>query len=800
MSTQLTPFNLKLLQLTPANIGRMQAITAQDTFDGATKNFHPTGLFSSEIFGRVGDKMRMRNFAYIDIKVPVLHPLVLRILGKLKRIYPEILFGKAYAVWDPKVKDFIKSTPVEGQTGFTFFMDHFEEIMFDDRLSDSRELNIKFLNKVRKMATNDRIIVSPAGYRDYVIKADGREEEDEVNPLYRRLISLANAVTREGFKASPQAYDKTRSALQRTFTEIYEYHESIVRGKNKLTEGKFLTRAIQFGTRNTITAQTSLVQKLDEPQALSFHSTVVGLFQYLKAFQPVCTHQIRSGFLQEVFISPSAPANLINPKTLRREQVQVPTEMFDLWMSSEGINRLFNYYGEEQFRHDEIKIGDHYLGLIYNDGKSYRIFGDIDELPEGYDPKFVKPVTYTELFYDAVYPHTHKYIANVTRYPITGFGSTYPSEPYLKVTMPTQSLAPLGDDWQPSQTKPHAYLFPVRGAAFVNSIQPAPNKLGNLGADFDGDKCSFIGIFLEESVQECKKVLTSRNFHVRTDGSIAHSLATDTVKYLLKGMLRNVGTVARESYREEPTSEFTHNGKKYNLNKVLAYIDSNSIQPKEFKVSDLSWVLQYDTPDQARVDKADLTKPIVVVEHYSETTGSSLVAVDGLHRVAKAVQEGVKVLKGYELTQQQLIASQKVSATESEAALYMDVGHQLPAHLLDATQTKTQGAMLASTTTSLLKPAMSGVHLTSTMNGTYVSTDQIRENVPVNKLSWPRSYSFGIEQEAIDNLTLHGTELLEVEYHQATDTYYVLGSYTLLAKLLQNKVSQFNVRVVSVSH
>lgn len=485
MSAALTPFNIKLLQLTPLNMGRMQAVSSQDTFDGATKNFHPKGLFSTEIFGRTGDKLRMRNFAYIDIKVPILHPLVLRVLGKLKRIYPEILYGKTYATWDEKARDFVKATPVDSgaQTGFTFFMDHFDQLVFDDRLSDSRELNIKFLNKVRKMAVNERIIISPAGYRDYVIRADEREEEDEVNPMYRRLIALSNGVTREGFAASPKAYDKTRTSMQRTFVEIYEYHESIVRGKNKLTEGKFLTRAIQYGTRNTITAQNILVHKLHDPAAPSFHSTTVGLYQYLKAFQPPCTFQIRNSYLQNVFLSPSAPANLVNPKTLRREQVQVPTEMFDLWVSSEGMNRLFNYYGEEQFRHDEIKIGEHYLGLIYNDGQSYRIFGDIDELPEGFNPQYVKPVTYSELFYDAVYEHTHKYIANVTRFPITGFGSTYPSFPYLKVTMPSASLTPLDENWRPSETKPQAYLFPVRGASFVNSVQPAPNKLANLGAD-----------------------------------------------------------------------------------------------------------------------------------------------------------------------------------------------------------------------------------------------------------------------------------------------------------------------------
>lgn len=127
---------------------------------------------------------------------------------------------------------------------------------------------------------------------------------------------------------------------------------------------------------------------------------------------------------------------------------------------------------------------------------------------------------------------------------------------------------------------------------------------------FDGDKVSFIGIFLEESVAECKRVLSSKNFHIRTDGSIAHSLATDTVKYLLKGMLRNVATVAKES-------------------------DGN----------------------------------------------------------------------------------------KSEAPLYMDVSEGMPIHLLEATHSKTQGGLLASTQTTMLKPGMGNVHLTTEINGVLVAVE-----------------------------------------------------------------------------
>lgn len=802
MAAQITPFNLKLLQLTPLNIGRMQAVTALDTFDGATKNFHPKGLFSTEIFGRTGDKLRMRNFAYIDIKAPILHPLVLRILGKLKRLYPEILFGKAYARWDQEKRDFIKATPLDGETGFTFFMDHFQDLVFDERMSDSRELNIKFLNKVRPVATNERIIVSPAGYRDYVIRTDGREEQDEVNDLYRRMLALANNITREGFKASPQAFDKTRVSMQRAFVEIYEYHESIVRGKNKLTEGKFLTRAIQYGTRNTITAQTVVPQRLFDPAAPGFHSTGVGLFQYLKAFQPVCTYQIKHGFLQHVFVSPLAPANLVNRKTLRREQVQVPTEMFDLWMSSEGMNRLFNYYGEEQFRHDEIVIGDHYLGLIYNDGKHYRLFGDIDELPENLDRKHVRPVTYTELFYDAVYEHTKKYVANLTRFPVTGFGSTYPSRPYLKPTMPSQVLQPMNELWQPDTTREPAYLFPVRGASFLNSIQPASNKLQNLGADYDGDKMSFIGLFLAESVQECHRVLSARNFHVRTDGTIAHSLATDTVKYLMKGLLRNVVKApAKEGYREERGGTFTHKGVEYNLNRVFAYIEKHQIPKSTFSVDKLAWVLDHAEPEPARVARADVTKPIIVVGHFDENRTFTPAAVDGLHRVARAVRDKKETIEGYRITLAQLRDSQKEVSIEGDvqhAPIYQDVGEGLPHHLTTPTQMVERGGLLGSTITAVLRPAIPNFHQTTELNGVLMGIPADNEQVPVANLGYPRSYADGLSDEEIE--AADTTQPLDVEYVAHTQNYYVLGPYNRLAKLLRSKAEHALVRKAFVSH
>lgn len=53
---------------------------------------------------------------------------------------------------------------------------------------------------------------------------------------------------------------------------------------------------------------------------------------------------------------------------------------------------------------------------------------------------------------------------------------------------------------------------------------------------FDGDKTTGMGVFTLEAAAEGNKVLGSRNFYVKTNGNIGHSLNTDTVKYLMKGL------------------------------------------------------------------------------------------------------------------------------------------------------------------------------------------------------------------------------------------------------------------------
>lgn len=103
--------------------------------------------------------------------------------------------------------------------------------------------------------------------------------------------------------------------------------------------------------------------------------------------------------------------------------------------------------------------------------------------------------------------------------------------------------------------------------------------------------------------------------------------------------MRHLLALIERAYQEEPGGTFTNDDHDYDLNGVLEDVDAFPIVL--FFVRDLKWVLAFDTPDPERVHDADLHAPILVTYY-----GDKLVVVDGLHRLAKAVMDDKKVIRG----------------------------------------------------------------------------------------------------------------------------------------------------------
>lgn len=536
MKSSNIPFNLDLLQITPALINNIRAVTALDTYSGLTKNFHEDGLYSTITFGTVGSEARSARYGYINLKIPVFHPTIYNALLQLKGMYGEIIASKEFAIWDSDINDFVKSNALEGQTGFEFFVEHWKKIVYVQRPSVLREQNILMIEKYKDVSLTDKVIVMPAAYRDMEVDDSGRESSDDINKMYYKLIAISNTINPSTVKISPEAYNGQRVSLQNTFIEIYEYILAIVEGKKNLLMGKWASRKVFNGTRNVITSMDTTSSFLNAPGNISINDTDIGIYQCMKAMLPVSRYHLKNGFLGKVFTDVGAPALLTNKNTLQSERVELKADTYNEWMTNEGLDNFIGVFKEPSVRSIPIKINGYYLGLVYKGpDDTFKLIHGIDDLPEGRVKEDCIPITMALLFYCSIYHIANKYPGYVTRYPILGPGSIYPSHLHLKSTIKSEVRKELGDDWEPLGEDRVAYEFPT-DSDFFNSMSPHSCRLSGLNADFDGDTSSCTVAYSDEAIKEVDDFFKSKIAYIDTNGEFIANLETDTVKYLLQNL------------------------------------------------------------------------------------------------------------------------------------------------------------------------------------------------------------------------------------------------------------------------
>lgn len=480
------PFEVKLLVLKPDHVKMLRQVSDLAIFAPSSRQYSPNGLFSIETFGAIGSEQRASRFGYIDLKVPIFHPLIHQALIKVKTLYGGIIAGTDYAIWDTKELDFVKATPIDGRTGYSFFLEHFDELHTPEKESIGRKIFKDLIDKYKDNCLLDKLLVMPAGLRDVEIKEDGRPSEDDINVLYRKVIITANLMPVALLKTSPASLDTARYRLQLAVNEVFYYILDLLEGKRKLILEKWAGRRIFFGARNVISSMINETPILGSPLTVGYNETAVGLYQYLKGTLPISSSLIRTQYLSKVFPGPNNPMVLVNKKTLRSEYINIDSDVFDKWNTDDGLEHITSDFGIEELRHKPISITDtHYLGLLYQDDKYFMFLQDPSELPPHLDKKLIKPITYTEFFYINVFERAKNTPIIPTRYPVAAMGGVYPSMTFLKTTVKSKILEELDEHGQP--TGKVAYQFPIAGEAFFNTQSVHSSKLARLGADFLND-------------------------------------------------------------------------------------------------------------------------------------------------------------------------------------------------------------------------------------------------------------------------------------------------------------------------
>ena len=530
MKLNLIPFNIDLLLPEKRDVSYLKEIKVLDIFQPSSKNFHPDGLFSVEIFGRIGSNDRMTRFGYIDLKTDILHPILYKLLTSMNSLYAGIASGKKYAIWNEEEGMFELSNPLEGDTGMSFLIKHLPKIKYPTK-EGSRKIYIDTLEKYRNKSTYSKLLVLPAGLRDYIVDKSGKAQEDEINGLYRRVLANVTLLT----STSKDVDNDTIYSIQQAVNEIYLYIENILKGKKGFVQGKWGSRRIFNGTRNVITSLPTEMTSLDDDRTPGFNETISGLYQYLKASLPMSIRDIKTHILSNVFVDSSGKASLVDPKTMDFKIVQLDNTTYSTWTSSDGMESIINKYGQEDTRHNSVKIGDYYLGLIWiGKDNTFKFITNKDEIPTDVETEELRPITYTEMFYISVYRTSYRLPVLVTRYPVVGLGGTYPSKIYLKTTVKSKAMYERLSDGSTESIK--AKEFPVLGSDFINSISPHYSKLSRLYADFDGDTVSFNIGYTDDTIKEIDDKLNSKSFYIAPDGALTYSAQTDTIDYVLAYM------------------------------------------------------------------------------------------------------------------------------------------------------------------------------------------------------------------------------------------------------------------------
>lgn len=498
----------------------------------ANNIFHKSGLFSNKIFGEPGSKERARRNGHIDLKIDVLHPLAYIGITTMSSLHAGILDTTKKARWDNNIKDFVEDD--NGETGYEFFMKRLPDIKFTNpNSSDLREFKIRLVSMQDdvKLLSMNKMIVIPASMRDYTIDTKtGRPSQDEVNDIYRKLINSAAMLPDYINKNEYNPFiESIRIRLQKAVVDIYLYLLNLLDGKRGLLRGHLISKAVDYGTRNVITADNSVITRLGTGNHLRFNEMAVGLYQYSKAINPIAIGKLKV-LLSRIFSGASKQCSVINIKTLETSIININNKTLDMYTTTKGINSYLNKFADNEFAKKIFGTNEYAFLMILEKDNMIRLVYNTSLIPVE-DYKYLRPITNMELVYIVLLSEYDKYYGSTTRYPAINQGSTIPIKPKIKTTNESRDIMVEYDGVTYSVMN-----YPILTSDVYDSNSPHHSRLARAGADFDGDTANFIIFYTKEANDEIRRILSGRGLYIGADNKLVYSVGTETLNYVVKSM------------------------------------------------------------------------------------------------------------------------------------------------------------------------------------------------------------------------------------------------------------------------
>lgn len=496
-----SPLNMRLMSGDRGKLRNLRPVTSTQIHTSSSTELDPEGLFSQDIFGRVGDPKRMKTLSYIDLHAKVIHPLIWKNIERISSWYTEIFLGRRYATFDVKLKQFVPSNANEGKTGPTFFLKHLKDLQFVRNKSRQRSMRIDVIEKFREKAIYDYVLVLPAGHRDLEEGRGGNLKCDDINDAYRALVGLSKNIDRSD-PDNPFNH-RSQALMQKNFNSIFDQIFMFLKGKGGFTASKWTKRKVEHGTRTVFSSMRLQSKDIEGPQRITINDMHVGLAQTMRGTLPLTVNKLSQRFANTVFNS-DGTANLIDKKTLKRKVIPVDAKWKDLYTTEDGVLSLIKEFKVDDYKFKDVEIQGLPTALIYRDKESFMVKTDIEDFPEKLR-EHVRPITKFELYYYLLSDIDQETVVWATRYPFATEDSMFPAIPYLKTTIVADPIYEL-DNFGNKTDKVYRE-FPILNTAAMSTASVHPARLKGQGADFDGDTLSVEFTMSLEAVKEVKEYL-----------------------------------------------------------------------------------------------------------------------------------------------------------------------------------------------------------------------------------------------------------------------------------------------------
>ena len=497
----------------------LKCVTSPIMFTNGT-DFYSEGLFSYEIFGTTTDERR-RQCAYIDLHQKFFHPFVYEILCKLDQKFDACASGRgSWRITDGKlyeIKD--KKDPLynEENCGLNWLIKNFDQFNFKKNTSISRNDRVNMITSL----TKDEIfiqkwLVIPVFYRD-VDFSNGKRVVPDLDKLYNKLIQYANGIGDDSFDFFN---NNLCYSIQSTLVDIRKYGQSLIEKKHGHFHKAILGKSTDYGSRDVISVPVMNHFETPAQNPVDIMHTGIPVTKCLAIAYPFikkyCLDFFANNFRNvkeyPIYKWVNGEYKIVGKVNIK-DQMQIYTAQL--------IDKKIEQYMKSPGTRFEL------IDIITEDDKKIpmRFSGLLRPLPgvnlKNYSTSlYQRPMTWTDLFYQAAMEVAADKYVYITRYPVTSYASIFPTQCMPMSTLNTMPLEVEGKFYPNYPVIDLSLPIDKVSTLFIDTVTMSNLFLDALGGDYDGDTVSCKLCFSLEANKEAQEISESVRSFVSPDGKM----------------------------------------------------------------------------------------------------------------------------------------------------------------------------------------------------------------------------------------------------------------------------------------